>query len=100
MQRLLRFLRGMQRFPLSEKEINSQMKQPDCSGKKVEKWAIQTPCSMLSAHSFSSISLRWEFTSWSSGSEKNGKTGRTDSSSQVFHLLRIVKIITEIFPKM
>ena len=26
MQRLLRFLRGLQRFPLSEKEINSRMK--------------------------------------------------------------------------
>ena len=26
MQRLLRFLRGLQRFPLSEKEINGRMK--------------------------------------------------------------------------
>lgn len=26
MQRLFRFLRGLQRFPLSEKEINSRMK--------------------------------------------------------------------------
>ena len=80
MQRLHRILHRLQRFPLPEKEINSQIKQPDCSGKKVEKWAIQTPCSMPLAHSFSSILSPWEFTSWFSGSEKKQKTGKTSHS--------------------
>ena len=32
--------------------IRKRNKHPDDSGKKVEKWAIQTPCSMPSAHSY------------------------------------------------